>query len=175
MKFRKGSFCLVALLLGAHIGARLASVQAGPALTEGQVLRVLDGDSLVCKSGNRALNLRLWGIDAPERGQPLAAESRTRLAALVMGKPVGLLLKGKDRYGRTIARLQLPDGSDAGERMVRAGLAWWYRHYAPHDKALAALEQEARLDRRGLWALPAPVPPWEFRHGKASRQVKAFD
>jgi len=50
---------------------------------------------------------------------------------------------------------------------LRAGLAWWYRHYAPNDAELEALEAEARAGKRGLWvdtdtAAP-PVQPWAWR------------
>jgi hypothetical protein len=47
--------------------------------------------------------------------------------------------------------------------LVKAGLAWWYRKYAPADDTLARLEQEAKADRRGLWAQPNPTPPWNWR------------
>ncbi|MGA7982360.1 MAG: thermonuclease family protein [Chromatiaceae bacterium] len=54
-------------------------------------------------------------------------------------------------------------------RMVRAGLAWWYRKYAneqsPADRLLYEdAENKARAERRGLWTDPDPVPPWEWRH-----------
>ncbi|NQT17374.1 MAG: thermonuclease family protein [Planctomycetes bacterium] len=50
--------------------------------------------------------------------------------------------------------------------LVRNGLAWWYRKYAPKDKQLATLEEEAREAKRGLWADATPVPPWEWRSRK---------
>jgi len=44
-------------------------------------------------------------------------------------------------------------------------------HYARRELILRDLEQEARAPRRGLWADPAPVPPWEWwkerRRGRA--------
>ena len=45
-----------------------------------------------------------------------------------------------------------------------------------HDQALFALEQEAKNNKRGLWADPHAIPPWEYRHGgkigsKASSSV----
>lgn len=48
-------------------------------------------------------------------------------------------------------------------------MAWWYRQYAPNDRSLQALEEEARRERRGLWADPNPIPPWDFRHGGNQR------
>ena len=43
------------------------------------------------------------------------------------------------------------------------GWCWWYRKYAPGDTVLEGLEKEARKSKKGLWADPQPVPPWEWR------------
>ncbi len=37
-----------------------------------------------------------------------------------------------------------------------------YRRYT-NDQSLSDLEEEARVARRGLWADPDPIPPWEWR------------
>ena len=68
-----------------------------------------------------------------------------------------------DRYGRTVGRVFVGQ-TDVNAALVRQGAAWVYRQYA-HDPALLVLEQAARDDRRGLWALPEAerVPPWEWR------------
>jgi micrococcal nuclease len=47
--------------------------------------------------------------------------------------------------------------------LVRAGLAWWYRRYAPADVTLARMEAEARGAGRGLWSQVSPIPPWNWR------------
>jgi len=53
-------------------------------------------------------------------------------------------------------------------------LEWWpnnwgevNRKYAPGDTALEGFEKEAREAKKGLWADPHPVLPWDYR--KASR------
>jgi micrococcal nuclease len=46
--------------------------------------------------------------------------------------------------------------------LVRDGWAWWYRKYAPKNKELAAAEAAAQKAKRGLWADPNPIPPWEW-------------
>ncbi len=42
------------------------------------------------------------------------------------------------------------------------GWCWWYRKYAPGDTELERLGKEARDAKKGLWADPQPVPPWEL-------------
>jgi endonuclease YncB( thermonuclease family) len=51
---------------------------------------------------------------------------------------------------------------DANLNQVRRGMAWVYRKYA-RDPLYFRVEEEARAARRGLWADPNRVPPWEWR------------
>jgi endonuclease YncB( thermonuclease family) len=53
-----------------------------------------------------------------------------------------------DKYGRTLGDLILPDGRVLNQELVRAGLAWWYEKYSK-DMALRALQEEARIAKRG--------------------------
>jgi endonuclease YncB( thermonuclease family) len=62
----------------------------------------------------------------------------------------------------------LPDGSNLNYEIIKAGLAWWFRRYAPNDKALEKLESDAREARRGLWADRDPMPPWEWRRNRST-------
>ena len=104
---------------------------------------------------------RLQGIDAPELGQPFGRVARDRLAELVKGHDVRVSSRAKDRYGRVLAELEL-EHREIGRTLVAEGMAWHYTRFS-RDPALAAAEREARAGRRGLWADPAPVPPWEWR------------
>jgi endonuclease YncB( thermonuclease family) len=62
-----------------------------------------------------------------------------------------------------VAEILFPDGRHLNRELVRAGFAWWYRRYAPHDAELEQLEAEAGAAKRGLWANPQPVAPLEWR------------
>ncbi|MBV8616540.1 MAG: thermonuclease family protein, partial [Acetobacteraceae bacterium] len=64
-----------------------------------------------------------------------------------------------------------PDGRSMNREMVRQGLAWWFRRYAPRDAELARLEAEAKTAWIGLWSQPKPVPPWEWRRGEGVTQA----
>ena len=55
----------------------------------GKVVAVTDGDTIkVLDSANTQHKVRLTGIDAPERGQPLGTASTKDLARMVVGKHV---------------------------------------------------------------------------------------
>jgi endonuclease YncB( thermonuclease family) len=130
-------------------------------------VRVADGDSFaVARSGSRPTDeVRIFGIDAPERGQPWSRRAREALSERVYGKVVRIVPVERDRYGRIVAEV-FSDGAAVAEEQVRAGHAWVFRRYT-RSKKLLALEAEAKAARRGLWSLPESerIAPWRWREG----------
>jgi endonuclease YncB( thermonuclease family) len=53
--------------------------------------------------------------------------------------------------------------SEEGHLPKKRNGAGWYRKHAPGDTVLEGLETKAKAARKGLWADPQPVPPWEWR------------
>ena len=132
----------------------------------GPVTGILDGDTIEVLNEHHADRIRLSGIDCPEKGQAYGKIAKQATSALVFGKEVTLLTHGKDKYGRTLADVVLKDGTNVNHMLVRAGWCWWYRKYAPGDTELERLEAEARGAKKGLWADPAPFPPWDYRKAR---------
>ena len=128
----------------------------------GRVVAIADGDTLTVLVSRQQIKVRLTDIDAPERKQPFGQRSRQSLADLCARRDATVLEAGKDRYGRTLGRV-LCDGVDANAEQVRRGMAWVYVRYAPKGSPLYAMQAEARAAKRGLWADPRPVAPWEWR------------
>jgi endonuclease YncB( thermonuclease family) len=156
--------------------AALPAIAADPIM--GKVVSVTDGDTVrVLDAANVQHKVRLDGIDAPERGQPFGTVARDRLASLVMGKAVTVHSDGRDKYGRTLGRIEI-EGQDVNRRMVDDGMAWHYSRFN-NDARLAAAERAARAAKRGLWADAKPVPPvgmagdGEGSQGPACRTVGA--
>ncbi len=133
----------------------------------GLVVGVADGDTISVLRDHRAVTVRLAGIDAPEKAQAFGQRAKQFAASLAFGKTVTVHVIGRDRYLRLLGEVALPDGRSLNQELVRAGFAWWFRKYS-HDQWLAHLEAEAREGRRGLWADPAPEPPWDYRSRRAS-------
>ena len=131
----------------------------------GRVVGVTDGDTVRVLRDGVAVKIRLHGIDAPESRQPFGTKSKTFLSGAIAGKTVTVVDHGTDRYGRTIGEI-ICDGVNVNHESVDAGMAWWYRQYAKDDSELAAAEQRAKAAKRGLWADPNPIPPWDWRRGK---------
>jgi len=132
-----------------------------------KVRYVHDGDTLVLADDTR---VRLIGINTPEvahdqqPAEPLAIRARDRLRQwLFQNKNQVLFLPGEqqhDRYGRALAYLWLPDGTDISADLLRAGLGWLVaippniRFIDCHQQAQA----EAQAAARGVWKLDAYQP-----------------
>jgi endonuclease YncB( thermonuclease family) len=142
----------------------LASLSAHADFT-GKVVAVADGDTLTVLREHEQIKVRLNEIDAPEKAQAFGNRSKQSLSELCFDKSATLADQGKDRYGRTLARVHC-EGIDANTEQVRRGMAWVYRKYAPKGSPLYAVEGEAKAARRGLWVDTEPVPPWEWRKAK---------
>ena len=138
---------------------------AGVAAAEefaGRVVGITDGDTIKVLRDGRAETVRLQGVDAPEKRQAYGERARRFVADLSFDRTVVVRPTGRDRNGRLLGEVVLPDGRSLNQELVRAGYAWWFRRYS-RDVRLARLEEEARQGRRGLWADHAPEPPWEYR------------
>lgn len=115
----------------------LSLAAAAPAASDCARISVHDGDSVRC-DGER---IRLVDIEAPElRGSPrcrqprprdwcdygMAIKSRDALRRFLASGPVRVERRGRDRYGRTLARITV-NGRDAGAHLISLGLARRYR------------------------------------------------
>lgn len=136
----------------------------------GEVIGVLDGDTIEVLHNRKAERIRLYGIDCPEKAQAFGTRAKQTTSELVFGRRVTVEGHGQDKYKRTLGDVFLSDGTHVNRELVAQGWCWWYQKYAPEDLILAGLEAAARFAKKGLWADPAPVPPWEYR--KARRGVR---
>jgi endonuclease YncB( thermonuclease family) len=139
-----------------------APVEPGQTFT-GRVVEVTDGDTYdVRRSIGGTVTIRLHGVDTPESSQPFGGKATRRARRLLQGKNVRVSVEDVGRYGRAVARVEV-GGSDLGALLIRRGLAWHYRQYAPGATEYARLQRQARNAGRGLWSQADPVPPWEWR------------
>jgi micrococcal nuclease len=129
----------------------------------GRTVGIIDGDTIEVLHNEHPECIRWSGIDCPEKGQAYGQRAKHATFDLAFDKDVTIQTHGKDKYQRTLGDVLLPDGTNINHALVKDGWCWWYRKYAPGDTVLEGLEREAREAKRGLWADPQPVPPWEWR------------
>lgn len=122
-------------------------------------VRVIDADTIDV-GGTR---VRLFGIDAPEMGQPCRADGREWDCGAWTRDAVRNRFEGTyarcdqrdiDRYGRVVAQCSV-DGQDMGQLIVYSGMAWAFRRYS---ETYDLDEKAAAVAGRGLWAVDIQMP-----------------
>jgi endonuclease YncB( thermonuclease family) len=164
-----GLAALVLMAAWADAAVQLPAI-VGPA-------SVLDGDSL--KVGDR--QIRLFGIDAPERRQTCldpagqryrcGDAARAALAGKIAGATIRCQPRSIDRYERWVAVCYRAD-EDLNGWLVAQGWALAYRHYS---NDYVAAEDAARARRAGIWRGSFETP-WDYRRQqRAARQARPRD
>ncbi|MBI3611540.1 MAG: thermonuclease family protein [Nitrospirae bacterium] len=121
------------------------------------VTRAVDGDTIVLADKER---VRLIGVDTPELHHPrkpvqyYAEEAYRFTQKIVEGKKVRLEYdwQRRDRYGRLLAYVYLPDGTFLNAELIRQGYGHAYTRYPfKYLDEFRRLEREARETGKGLW------------------------
>ena len=137
----------------------------------GKVVGVSDGDTItVLYQGNKQYKVRLQHIDCPESAQDFGSKAKKALSAKVFSKVVTVKWDEMDRYKRILGDVYV--GKQwVNLEMVKEGMAWHYKYYSK-DAAMAAAETKARAAKVGIWSMPNPTPPWDFRRGKGVAKLE---
>ena len=166
------------LILAVFFAAVACGTCAAPSLAGGRaparVLRVIDGDTLVCFSSGQELRVRLIGIDTPESAENKRAELQCRQMqasmeeVLAMGQeakahlktllPVGAKITlvfdvvPLDKYGRTLA-YAFRGNTHINERMLSDGYAMLLTipPNVSHERKFHRAFHKAVESGRGLW------------------------
>ena len=109
----------IAVLALPIISCGAPAAEEHPDIVRGSVERVVDGDGLYLVGYDN--QIRLWGIDAPERSDAGYTEATDHLRRITDGYEVQCNKKDVDRYGRLVGQCFLQDGTDLGSAMIEAG------------------------------------------------------
>lgn len=127
-----------------------------------KVMEVVDGDTIVLWHNNREQKVRLNGVVCPDKTQPYGGQAKRFTSFMIQNKDVRVRVISKDENGGIIGHVFLQDGQELNRELVKEGLAWWDRKPST-NQGLSQLEEIARAEKRGLWADPHPIPPWEWK------------
>ncbi len=152
---------LIALLLALSVTAGEAAAQ--PATVT--VVKVVDGDTVDVRFDDGSLErLRLIGMDTPEVVDPrkpvqcYGREASGHAHELLDGQAVSIETDpsqgDRDKYGRLLAYLYLPDGTSFAQAMIADGYAHEYTYRLPYayQADFRAAQQAAIENGLGLWA-----------------------
>jgi micrococcal nuclease len=128
------------------------------------VVRTVDGDTLdvdIPDDPHQHTRIRLWGVDTPETVRPNAPidhfgpEASRRTGELSLHRTVRLELvpaDTRDKHGRLLAYVFLPDGRLLNALLVEEGFGYADPRFDhPRKREFARLHDQARRQGRGLW------------------------
>jgi micrococcal nuclease len=136
-------------------------------MSHGKVTRHVDGDTVHVTLENppegfgKIEKIRMIGVDTPETVHPnkdveyfgKEASDFTKNALLGRDVLIALDWDTRDKYGRLLAYIYLPDGSCHNAELIRQGYAHAYTRFPfQFMEEFRGLEQEARAAKSGLWA-----------------------
>jgi endonuclease YncB( thermonuclease family) len=123
------------------------------------ILRIVDGDTALVLWDDTPTYLRYYGVNTTERGEPCYKEGTDR-NRLLSGGAVRLAFdeRVRDTHGRLLAYVFTDEGLNIDAQLVAEGIGKaWKRDGFLRDRIMA-LEDQARLAKKGcLWS-GDPVP-----------------
>ena len=165
----KGKYHNMKPLFLLSLSLLLLSFSLFSAEIKGKAVAVSDADTITVldEMDKGIFKIRLDKIDAPEKNQAFGSKAKQFLSSLIFGKRVTVRYKAVDRYGRILGVVYY-NGAEINLVMVQNGYAW---HCSYYDKTPAYIqaEKQARTEKKGLWADPNPINPYEFRKMKKKR------
>jgi endonuclease YncB( thermonuclease family) len=131
----------------------------------GVMARVLDGDTYIVRHGGMTTKIRLYGVDAPEKGQRFGKEAAEFVEDMLLGSRVNLVPLGKDKFGRQASIVRSATGETLEEMLLVRGYAWVHPEFCKIPRCAAWKENERQAAHRGegLWSDGDPLPPWIWR------------
>lgn len=133
------------------------------------IAHFVDGDTIAINMNGQVEKVRLIGVDTPETHKPntpvqcygpaAAAYTKTRIGQQRVRLLSDPLSTDRDRYGRLLRYVYLPDGTNLDEALIQNGYGFYYPYF-PFTKSsrFAADERAAMSTHTGLWAHCQPTP-----------------
>ena len=137
------------------------SICASAETLEGQVIKIVDGDTITLQADQEKYRIRLSEIDTPEINQPWGKEAKSALISKIDNAFITVTVSDTDRYGRKVGKIWLA-ARDVNREMVREGHAWVYERYLI-DQSLRKDQEYAIQHKLGLWQSTGATEPWEWR------------
>ena len=143
-----------------------------------RVTDVVDGDTVrVRRVGyprGDEIVVRLYGIDAPEMGQPYSRMAADALARLLNGAGDLLLeVQHVDPYFRYVGLLYSRTAGrkrSVNRQMIYLGMAYSYTWYGGNELGFRSVEGDARKRQAGLWRSyrnrQGYDRPWHYRQSR---------
>ncbi|MEP3196462.1 MAG: thermonuclease family protein [Lentilitoribacter sp.] len=97
----------------------------------GVVNKIVDGDSLYIDTHDK--QVRLWGVNAPERHEVGYNAATQSLRDLAFGRKLRVEIVGIDKYGRTLGRCYFEDDIELNHELIKTGNVKEYFRFTKGD------------------------------------------
>jgi micrococcal nuclease len=129
----------------------------------------VDGDTIAVNMNGHSEKVRFVGVDTPETHKPntpvqcygpaAAAYTKATIGHQRVRLVSDPLSTDRDRYGRLLRYVYLPDGTDLNEQLIITGHGFYYPYFPfTKNQRFAADQQQAMSVHRGLWSVCHPTP-----------------
>ena len=133
---------------------------------QGKVSEVIDARTLLVDTGEREVQVSLYGLGVPEKNEPFGQEALGFLMERALGRLVDV--QRQSSTGSQIPAVVTIQESDLNlnEALLTHGLAWVWEAYC--EKATLCgrwerLQGQAKANSQGFWPLiPENRPPWKW-------------
>ena len=140
----------------------------------GKVVGVTDGDTIKVLKDGKHVKVNLYGIDAPDKGQPFGRQAKKFTTKFAAHKTVKVEPVDLDRNGRIVGLVTVY-GKSLNKAIIRSGYAWVNRDSCNESFCFewAKLENLAKKSKSGLWIQHDPIPPWKLRKTKNKKTINS--
>ena len=129
----------------------------------------IDGDTIAVNMNGHTEKVRLIGVDTPETHKPnTPVECYGPQAAAFTKSVIGSgsvrlvsdpLSTDRDRYGRLLRYVYLPNNTDLNEELIQQGYGFYYPYFPFSNSSRFANDEKAAMSaRKGLWGSCTPTP-----------------
>lgn len=157
---------LVLLGIGIFLALRLSHLDLGLERSQPGLYRVLkfnDGDTIEVDMNGTTETVRFIGVDTPETHKPdtpvqcYGPDAAAYTKQLIGNQKVRLeadpLNTNRDRYGRLLRYIYLPDNTLVEQKLISEGYGFAYTYFPSSKNAeFSAHESQAKAAGKGLWS-----------------------
>ena len=148
------TIALITLIFGFFSGNYYSNQKQSLLITQGKVIRVIDGDKLEL---DNAKSVRLYGINCPEKGQMFSKEAIDLSTKLALNNQIRLDYQPNyqtDRWNRLLAYVFIND-TFLNEQLIRQGFCevtiYQKRAKLKYQDELLNAQNLAKQEKIGRW------------------------
>jgi len=123
-----------------------------------ELIKVIDGDTIIVKINGEEKSVRLIGIDTPEKNECFEKEATRKAKELMENKKIKLEADNtqddKDKYDRLLRYIYLEDGTLINKKLIEEGFGTEYTYKVVYkfQTEFKGAEKMAKEEKIGMWA-----------------------